>query len=41
MPDLIRHPWIAGAGTPDLIRGRNDNIASVLVQRCREFRKHQ
>ncbi len=29
MPDPIRHPWIAGAETPDLIRGRND---SLLVQ---------
>ena len=31
MPDLIRHPsppWIAGAETPDLIRGRNDNAHS-------------
>ena len=32
MPDLIRHPvpghhWIAGAETPDLIRGRNDDSA--------------
>jgi hypothetical protein len=25
MPDSIRHPWIAGAETLDLIRGRNDN----------------
>jgi hypothetical protein len=30
IPDLIRDPvlrhhWIAGAETPDLIRGRNDN----------------
>ncbi len=41
MPDLIRHPWIAGARTPDLIRGRNDNAASVPVQQCREFWKHQ
>ena len=24
IPDSIRDPWIAGAGTPDLIRGRND-----------------
>ena len=24
MPDMIRHPWIAGAETPDPIRGRND-----------------
>ena len=24
MPDMIRHPWIAGAATPDPIRGRND-----------------
>ena len=26
MPDLIRHPWIACAKTPDLIRGRNDSL---------------
>ena len=26
IPDLIRDPWIAGAGTPDLIRGRNDKF---------------
>ncbi len=24
MPDWIRHPWIAGAETPDRMRGRND-----------------
>jgi len=41
MPDMIRHPWIAGAETPDLIRGRNDNAASVPVGRSHEFRKHQ
>ena len=46
IPDPIRHPllrhhWIAGAETPDLIRGRNDNAACVLVGRCHEFRKHQ
>jgi len=45
IPDLIRDPvlrhhWIAGAETPDLIRGRNDNAVSVLVGRCHEFRKH-
>ena len=38
---LLRHHWIAGAETPDLIRGRNDNAACVLVGRCHEFRKHQ
>ena len=26
MPDLIRHPRIACAKTPDLIRGRNDSL---------------
>ena len=26
IPDLIRDPWIAGAGTPDLIRGCNDKF---------------
>ena len=26
IPDLIRDPWIAGAGTPDLIRARNDKF---------------
>jgi len=37
MPDLIRHPvsldgghWIAGAETPDLIRGRNDSAEEIL-----------
>ena len=24
IPGLTRDPWIAGAATPDLIRGRND-----------------
>ena len=24
MPGQTRHPWIAGAETPDLIQGRND-----------------
>jgi hypothetical protein len=31
MPGMTRHPealgaWIAGAETPDLIRGRNENL---------------
>ena len=26
IPDLIRDPWIAGAGTPDLIRARTDKF---------------
>ncbi len=30
----IQHPWIAG-------QARNDNIASVLVQRRGGLRKHQ
>ena len=29
IPDLIRDSWIAGAETPDPIRGRNDNQGAV------------
>jgi hypothetical protein len=46
IPDSIldpvpQHPWIAGAETPDLIRGRNDRLFVTLAQRRREFHKHQ
>jgi hypothetical protein len=46
IPDSIRDPvphdpWIAGAETPDLIRGRNDRLFVTLAQRRREFHKHQ
>jgi hypothetical protein len=46
IPDLIRDPvlrrhWIAVAETPDLIRGRNDNAASVPICQCHEFRKYR
>ncbi len=29
IPDVIRDPWLAGAETPDPIRGRNDNQGAV------------
>jgi hypothetical protein len=46
IPDSIRDPvphdpWIAGAETPDLIRGRNDRLFVTLAHRRREFHKHQ
>ena len=35
---VLRHHWIAGAETPDLIRGRNDSAAFDLIGSVMNFR---
>ena len=32
MPDLIRHPWFAGAATPEPIRGRSDRAKAMSIE---------